>query len=143
VTQAAGITIRPMRDADRNAVIALWHECALTRPWNDPDRDIALVVATADADILVGEQNGRIVAGTMLGFDGHRGWIYYFAVAPDHRRTGIGRQLYDEAEAWMRARGVPKIQLMVRADNTQAIGFYRALGLEVQPVTTLGRRLDG
>jgi ribosomal protein S18 acetylase RimI-like enzyme len=142
VKQAA-ITIRSMQDADRDAVIALWHECALTRPWNDPDRDIALVVATADADILVGEQDGRIVATTMLGFDGHRGWIYYFGVAPDCRRAGLGRLLFEAAEAWMRARGVPKIQLMVREDNAQATGFYRAMDLEVQPVMTLGRRLDG
>jgi len=132
-----------MRDEDRDAVIALWHDCALTRPWNDPDRDIALARETADADILLGEQDGRIVASTMLGFDGHRGWVYYFAVAPDRRRAGLGRRLFDAAEAWMRARGVPKIQLMVREDNAQAIGFYRAVGLEVQPVTTLGRRLDG
>ena len=79
----------------------------------------------------------------MLGFDGHRGWIYYFAVAPDCRRAGLGRRLFEAAEGWMRARGVPKIQLMVREDNEQATNFYRAMGLEVQPVMTLGRRLDG
>jgi ribosomal protein S18 acetylase RimI-like enzyme len=137
------MTIRPMRDDERDAVIALWRDCALTRPWNDPDRDIALALGAADADILVGEQDGRIVASTMLGFDGHRGWIYYFAVASHRRRAGLGRRLFDAAQDWMRARGVPKIQLMVREDNAEATGFYRAVGLEVQPVITLGRRLDG
>ena len=77
----------------------------------------------------------------MVGVDGHRGWVYYLAVAPDHRRAGVGRTLMDAAEAWLRARGAPKLQLMVRAGNQEALGFYRALGLEPQDVVTLGRFL--
>jgi len=45
------------------------------------------------------------------------------------------------AESWLRARGCPKLQLMVREGNDAAIGFYRALGLAPQPVVTLGRFL--
>ncbi len=45
------------------------------------------------------------------------------------------------AEAWLRTRGAPKIQLMVRVDNADALGFYEALGLERQEVVTLGRFL--
>jgi len=77
----------------------------------------------------------------MVGFDGHRGWVYYLAVSPDHRRKGLGRALMAAAEAWLRARGAPKIQLMVREEN-EAIAFYEALGLERQKVVTLGRFLD-
>jgi ribosomal protein S18 acetylase RimI-like enzyme len=66
----------------------------------------------------------------MVGSDGHRGWVYYLAVAPARRRAGLGRTMMDAAEAWLRARGAPKIQLMVREDNEAALGFYEALGLE-------------
>jgi len=137
------MTIRAMRDEDRTELIRLWQECGLTRPWNDPDRDISLAHDAPDATILVGEADGRIVASTMVGFDGHRGWLYYFGVAPDRRGRGLGRRLYDAAEGWLKARGAPKVQLMVRDDNSEAIGFYRALGLELQEIVTLGRRLDG
>ncbi|WBY07766.1 GNAT family N-acetyltransferase [Sphingomonas sp. 7/4-4] len=84
----------------------------------------------------------RGVAGSvMVGFDGHRGWVYYLAVSPDQRRTGLGRALMAAAEDWLRDRGAPKLQLMVREDNAAALDFYEALGLERQKVAVLGRFL--
>jgi ribosomal protein S18 acetylase RimI-like enzyme len=82
------------------------------------------------------------VGSVMVGLDGHRGWIYYLAVAPKARRRGIGRALMSAAEAWLRQQGAPKLQLMVRQGNDEALAFYAALGLEQQPVVTLGRFLD-
>ena len=72
---------------------------------------------------------------------GHRGWIYYLAVAPDRQRSGLGRALMAAAEAWLRQRGAPKLQLMVREGNAEALAFYAALGLEPQPVVTMGKFL--
>jgi ribosomal protein S18 acetylase RimI-like enzyme len=127
------------RDAD--AVIALWEACGLTRPWNDPARDFALALGSEASTVLVVREGDTLAGSVMTGFDGHRGWVYYLAVSPDHRRKGLGRTLMAAAEAWLRARGAPKIQLMVREEN-EAIGFYEALGLERQKVVTLGRFLD-
>jgi ribosomal protein S18 acetylase RimI-like enzyme len=79
----------------------------------------------------------------MVGFDGHRGWVYYLAVDPGRRRRGLGRSLMAAAEDWLMVRGAPKLQLMVRSDNEAAVGFYQRLGLERQEVIVLGRRLDG
>ncbi|WP_395942385.1 GNAT family N-acetyltransferase, partial [Brevundimonas aurantiaca] len=79
----------------------------------------------------------------MVGFDGHRGWVYYLAVDPGRRRRGLGRSLMAAAEDWLMVRGAPKLQLMVRSDNEAAMGFYQRLGLERQEVIVLGRRLDG
>lgn len=135
------------READAPAVIALWEACGLTRPWNDPQADFALALAAPGSTILIvrgeggGAGQGGLAGSVMVGFDGHRGWVYYLAVAPDRRRSGLGRVLMAAAEAWLRARGAPKIQLMVRADNEAALGFYEALGLERQQVVTLGRFL--
>lgn len=78
----------------------------------------------------------------MVGGDGHRGWVYYLATHPDARGQGLGRQLMDAAEAWLRERGLPKIQFMVRRGNDGVIGFYEHLGYETQDVVVLGRRLD-
>jgi ribosomal protein S18 acetylase RimI-like enzyme len=126
--------------ADAAAVAALWEACGLTRPWNDPYADFAQALDGATSTILVTGQ-GPLSGSVMVGFDGHRGWVYYLAVAPDHRRHGLGRILMAAAEAWLRARGAPKIQLMVRDDNHAALGFYEALGLERQKVVTLGKFL--
>jgi ribosomal protein S18 acetylase RimI-like enzyme len=128
-------------DSDVDAVVALWRRCDLTRPWNDPHADIARARATATSVVLVGYVEAVLVASVMVGYDGHRGWVYYLAVAPEARRAGLGRRMMQAAEAWLRGRGAPKLQLMVRADNAAAVGFYERLGLERQDVVVLGKRL--
>lgn len=127
--------------ADAAAVVALWRACGLTRPWNDPEADFAVALNGAGSAVLVARGPRGIAGSVMAGFDGHRGWVYYLAVAPGARRGGLGRALMAAAEDWLRARGAPKIQLMVREDNHAALGFYQALGLERQKVVTLGRFL--
>lgn len=128
--------------ADTAALVALWEACGLTRPWNPPTRDIARALAGPTSTILVARRDGAVAGSVMAGHDGHRGWVYYLAVAPDARRAGLGRALMDAAEAWLRERGAPKLQLMVRTGNEEALAFYRALGLVDQPVAVLGRFLD-
>ncbi len=130
-------------DADLDAVVDLWRRCGLTRPWNDPYEDIAHARRAADAVILISREAERVIATVMVGFDGHRGWVYYLAVDPDARGGGRGRAMMAAAEAWLRARCAPKIQLMVRDDNAAALGFYDRLGFDRQAVVTLGKRLDG
>ena len=133
--------ISPLGTADIPALVALWEACGLTRPWNDPERDARLAIDGGASAILGLRDDSTLLAAVMVGFDGHRGWVYYLAVAPDRRRAGLGRTLMAAAEAWLRARGAPKLQLMVRTGNAEALGFYEALGLEPQEVVTLGRFL--
>ena len=138
-----GLAIGEAGAADGEAVIGLWQACGLTRPWNDPLSDFRLALS-AESSTVLAARIGAVVVGTiMVGFDGHRGWVYYLAVDPKAQRSGLGRALMAAAEAWLVARGCPKIQLMVRQDNVQALGFYEAIGLTPQPVVVLGRRLDG
>lgn len=127
--------------SDMDSVIALWKACELTRPWNDPAADYQMALMTETSDILLARKEDALIASVMVGFDGHRGWVYYLAVAPEHRRDGLGRIMMAEAEKWLKDRAAPKIQLMVRDDNAQAIGFYKALGYETQPVVTIGKRI--
>ncbi|URW76158.1 GNAT family acetyltransferase [Sphingomonas donggukensis] len=126
---------------DRAAVVVLWEACGLTRPWNDPAADFDRAQAGATSAVLVARGGSDITGSVMVGDDGHRGWVYYLAVAPDARRGGVGRALMAAAEDWLRARGCVKIQLMVRGDNVAAAAFYESLGLEPQPVATYGRFL--
>ncbi|WP_086739673.1 GNAT family acetyltransferase [Erythrobacter colymbi] len=136
-----GVSLRAALAGDREAVVALWEAAGLTRPWNDPRADFDLALATATSAVLLAEQEGAIIASVMVGFDGHRGWVYYLATAPESRLQGIGRRLMRAAEEWLSAIGSPKIQLMVRGDNAGARGFYDALGYELQDVVTIGKRL--
>ena len=114
--------IRPYRDADEGAVIALWQDCGLTRPWNPPAADIALLRGSGHGEILVATQEDGVIGSVMVGHDGHRGWIYYLAVAPSHRRVGLGGRLMRAAEAWLQERGIRKVELMIRNTNTEVTG---------------------
>jgi len=134
--------IRAAQAGDADAVIALWHGCGLTRPWNDPAQDFARALAGESSTVLLAEGKGGVSGSVMVGDDGHRGWVYYLAVAESARRAGLGRTLMAAAEDWLRTRGCPKVQLMVRDGNAEALGFYAALGLERQGVVTLGRFLE-
>ncbi|QFG69034.1 GNAT family acetyltransferase [Ornithinimicrobium pratense] len=120
----------------------LWRDCGLTRPWNDPDADLARALGGPSSTVLAAVADGELRGTVMVGHDGHRGWVYYLAVQPDHRGNGIGRELMRAAESWLHGRGIPKLQLMVRADNTVVIEFYERMGYVDQQVTVLGRFLD-
>ena len=131
--------IRPALGSDIAAVAALWVECGLTMPYNDPAADIAFCRATASAELFVTGEPGAIVATVMAGHDGHRGWLYYMAVDPERRGEGLARRLVAHAEAWLAALGVRKVNLMIRETNTEALGFYERVGYEVTPRVVMGR----
>ena len=133
--------IRPFRPADESAVVALWQACGLTRPWNDPHRDIARKLTEQPELFLVGEVDGHVVATAMIGFDGHRGWVYYLAVAPACQGRGYGRMLMARAEALLIERGCPKINLLVREANDAVMAFYAKLGYGRDAAVSLGKRL--
>ena len=133
--------IRTFQPADEAAVITLWKECGLVRPQNDPKADIRRKLAVAPELFLVGEINGQIVASAMAGYEGHRGWINYLAVAPPLQKLGYGRQIMARAEELLLALGCPKINLQVRTANEQVIEFYKRLGFTQDDVVSLGKRL--
>jgi len=134
--------IRPYQTEDRDAVIALWDACGLLRAWNNPYRDIERKLGVQPELFLVGiDANQRIIASAMAGFDGHRGWVNYLAVAPDKRRLSLGRQLMNEAERLLAERGCPKLNLQVRTGNLEVLEFYRKLGYVQDDVVSFGKRL--
>lgn len=136
--------IRPIAAADEPAVVSLWRAAGLlVNPLNDPVRDIRFCRDSGHGDVLVGEADGAIVGSVMVGHDGHRGWIYYLATQPERQGRGIGRRLMAAAEAWLKARDVAKVELIVRDSNTRVVGFYQRLGYVVEPRALLAKRLDG
>lgn len=135
------IEFRAISDEDVGAVVALWKSCGLTRPWNNPEKDIAFARGKPQSDILVGAIDGKVVASIMVGHDGHRGSFYYVAVDPERQRHGIGRALIRAGEKWLKQRGVWKVNLLIRQENADVQGFYKQLGYEVNEVLSMGQRL--
>jgi ribosomal protein S18 acetylase RimI-like enzyme len=127
---AVDLTIREIEDADVVQVVELWGAAGVSRPWNNPLTDIAFARQSAQCIVIVGLMAQRIVATVMVGEDGHRGWVYYLATHPDVQRQGIARQMMSSAEVWLKGRGIWKMQLLIRADNGAAKGFYEKLGYQ-------------
>lgn len=130
-----------MTTAHRDQALELWSDAGLTRPWNDPVADFDRAHAGKTSTLLGAWEDKLLAATVMVGHDGHRGWAYYLAVRSDRRRLGYGRQMMGAAEAWLRSEDVPKLNLMVRHANAEAISFYERLGYEDAQVTVLARWL--
>src|SRR5690606_5193536 len=121
--------LREIRDDDVEQVVALWRDCDLTRPWNDPHRDIADARRNPTSTVLVAlDATSAVVGSVLAGYEGHRGWLYYVAVRPELQGTGLGRRLVTAAEEWLRDAGASRVRLMVRTSNAAVQGFYATLG---------------
>jgi len=133
--------IRPYSPQDESAVITLWQKCNLTRPWNNPERDIERKLKVNPELFLVGAIDSRVIATVMGGYEGHRGWVNYLAVDPEHQRNGIGRHMMAAIEGKLLAMGCPKINLQVRTGNQSALNFYERIGYKTDDVVSMGKRL--
>ena len=133
--------IRAYQARDEGTVVSLWEECGLTRPWNDPRKDIARKLAIQPDLFLVGTLEGQLIATVMAGYEGHRGWVNYLAVAPKARGRGFGRALMERAERLLLNLGCPKLNIQVRSSNADVLAFYRAIGYVPEAMVSLGKRL--
>ena len=133
--------IRSYQTSDEAAVVALWQACGLTRPWNDPYKDIARKLQVQPELFLVGVLDGQLIASAMAGYDGHRGWVNYLAVAPEQQRRGYAARLMQHIEQQLLAMGCPKLNMQVRTSNSAVLAFYRRLGYAQDEAVSLGKRL--
>ncbi len=134
--------IRPYREEDEAAVAALWREIFPDAPaHNRPEADIWRKLAVQRELFLVATVDAKLIGSAMAGYDGHRGWLYYLAVHPAHRRSGIGQALMNRVETDLAAIGCPKLNLQVRAGNIGAVAFYRRLGFDIEERVSMGKRL--
>ncbi|NLE09040.1 MAG: GNAT family acetyltransferase [Dehalococcoidales bacterium] len=133
--------IRCYLPEDETTVISLWQQCRLTKPWNNPKLDIERKLKDSPELFFVGLVNAELISTAMAGYDGHRGWIYYLAVAPKYRRQGYGRQMMAFVENRLKEMECPKIDLMVRTNNMEVVQFYSGIGYSRDEVITLSKRL--
>ena len=135
------VEIGTLTRAEIPAAAALWAEAGLVRPWNDPIADAQRALAGPASTIFAARRAGALIGTVMTGHDGHRGWVYYLAVAADAQRHGVGGELVAKAEAWCTTAGMPRVNLMVRAGNARVRGFYDRLGYRPSDVVVLQKDL--
>jgi ribosomal protein S18 acetylase RimI-like enzyme len=134
------LEVRAARDRDIEDIVSLWRATGLTVPHNDAHEDIRFCRESRHGAVLLGYIGGSLAASVLVGHDGHRGWIYYVAVDPRHQGEGHGQSIVEAAEAWLTARGVPKVQLMIRETNAAVRAFYERLGYGDEPRLIMSKR---
>ena len=138
----SSLLIRPFKEGDEEALVTLWNICKLTVPWNNPHKDIARKLKVQAELFLVGYLEDKLIASVMAGYDGHRGWINYFAVHPDFQPRGYGKQLMDHVENGLRELGCQKINLQIREGNDKVFSYYQKLGFVEEKRINMGKRLE-
>ncbi len=141
ISATATPAVEPARSSDRSEIIALWDKAGLVASYNDPGEDFDFALGRQNSDVLVVRESSGIVASALVGHDGHRGWLYYVAVHPDHQRRGLGAIVVEGGEEWLKARGVKKVMLLVRETNTRVVKFYENLAYETVPRTLMQKWL--
>jgi ribosomal protein S18 acetylase RimI-like enzyme len=137
------MNIREYAETDEGGVAALWREVFPGNPaHNRPEDDIRRKLKIQRELFLVAELDNRIVGTAMGGYDGHRGWVYYVAVANSHRRRGIGAALMRRVEDELRKIGCHKVNLQVREGNEEVVAFYEKLGYHIEPRVSMGKLLE-
>ncbi|MGX7005807.1 GNAT family acetyltransferase [Caballeronia sp. KNU42] len=138
--------IRVFDERDTQAVLALWAQAfpeyaTPGKPQRDPRLSIRNKLAMQPEFFFVGVLNERLIATVMVGYDGHRGWMYSLAIAEDERGNGYARALVEHAERALAAIGCPKLNLQVMANKPETRAFYTKLGYQMDEVVSFGKRL--
>lgn len=132
--------IRQYQEPDREQVIGLWKDVfGYTAAHNEPGFAIDQKMLVQPELFFVADAGGRVVGTVMGGYDGHRGWIYSLAVAPDFRRQSIGTALMRHVERALAELGCAKINLMLLASNADTVTFYQTLGYRVEERISMGK----
>ena len=125
----------------QDEVVDLWRKCDLVVPQNDPVEDIQRKLVFQPALFFVALLDGKVVGSLMVGYEGHRGWLNYLAVLPEHQRRGYGRKLVEKAVYELKKLGCLKVNLQVRRSNVSVVEFYKHLNFKDDDVVGLGKRL--
>lgn len=124
--------------ADHSALIQFWRDIFPNDPpHNEPSKMLSAKLKVDDL-VFITKEEDKIVGACMAGYDGHRGWLYAVAVSPSHRRQGIGQRIINSTIDELKSLGCIKLNLQIRADNTEVASFYQSLGFHIEDRMSMG-----
>ncbi len=124
-------TVRAATTDDIAEVLAFWRR-ATESTSTDSTGALARLLARDPGALIVAEADGAIVGSVVAGWDGWRGSIYRLAVAPGHRRAGLGVALLRAAEARLAELGATRLHAIVVGANERAVAFWESSEWERQ-----------
>jgi ribosomal protein S18 acetylase RimI-like enzyme len=125
------IAFRPATADDIADVLAFWRDAAEPTS-TDSAEALGRLLRRDPGALIVAVADGRVVGSVIAGWDGWRGAIYRLAVAPEHRRSGLGQALLRDAEDRLTAVGASRLHAIVVESNENAVAFWDATDWEHQ-----------
>ena len=137
------MAVREYEAHDEAEVIALWNDVFGYPEARTEPRRVLQRKLDWDSHLLVAVEQKKIAGTIMVGYDGHRGWLYRLAVAEPMRRLGIGRELVRAAEALLAHLGCAKVNLQLHAHNAEGVKFWQSVGYHIEERISMARDLSG
>ena len=123
------VTIRPMVEEDIPAALTLWQGMpGIGLRAADSPPALARYLQRNPGTSFVAFDSGQLVGVSLAGHDGRRGLLHHVAVAPALQKQGIGRRLVEACLAALKAEGIEKVNLWVKADNPAGMAFWNRVG---------------
>jgi len=98
--------------------------------WSWTEARVQHYICAPESSVVIARREGRAGAFGIMHFGDEVAHLNLLAVAPEHRRQGLGRQLMDWFTATAIEAGVFRINLELRTHNEAARKFYETLGFE-------------
>ena len=129
-------------ETHRDAVISLWQTVfGYEASHNEPNLVIDKKLEMDDELFFVALDRDTVIGTAMAGYDGHRGWIYSIAVAPEYRHQGVGSRLLLFAEDKLSSLGCMKINLQILEGNASVQNFYLSNGYSTEERISMGKQV--
>lgn len=104
------------------------------------------LAATASSRLRVAlDPEDAVVAYSVIGRSGARGYLQRLAVLPTWQRRGLGSALVVDGLRWLRRWGARDVVVNTQETNTRAVALYQHLGfhLEADGLAVLHRQVAG
>jgi ribosomal protein S18 acetylase RimI-like enzyme len=124
VAERPDVALREATSADRADLIRI-----LTAGFGSPPESMMQdPVKRSTSRTLIIERAGAVVGTLRADLTADQGGVYGFAIDPEERGRGVGRDALGRVCADLRARGARRVKLEVEVDNEAALHLYTSTG---------------
>jgi N-acetylglutamate synthase len=137
-------TIKSMTLADYDEVLQLWRNSeGVGLSESDTRSEIGKFLKRNRGMSFVAREGKSLVGAILCGHDGRRACLYHLAVAPSHRRNGLGTKLVRRCLGELKKAGVSRCNVFFYVKNAQGERFWRKLGLKKRSELCMAQRNVG
>ncbi|WP_168121580.1 GNAT family N-acetyltransferase [Paenibacillus sp. HB172176] len=123
------MNVRSFQLADYQPLTALLEEVLTEECYEQTMQAFARQLSWDSDLVIVAVNHAHEIVGMIIGtIDNNKGYYYRIAVAPDHQRKGVGKELVSALRQRFQARNVSKILITADEHNEPVLPLYESMG---------------